>query len=309
MVKRKNKGIILKTTLFDLLSDLSFTNGEYASRLEKNIKTKSNSDLLKDISDYNSELCSIIVDCNLHKTEDGLKYIQIFSLYQPNFVGHSEKTTLEINDVTPQEQSPNIPNSTAVEDGPCNVRELINNSQMSSSLKNIFTNESNKELMDLTSELTSNVFQEMNLTEENFQPENIMNLMTNLGGFVKNKMDSGTIDFNRLESQASNLCSNLSESEEIRQVLETNPQLASILDSLSAASSTLASSNDVPVDENVQGPALPDLSGFFNAQTMLSLGSLFATNNGGNQASSQGNSFSDMFSHFTSLQNPEDDLD
>jgi hypothetical protein len=232
---KTSKSSILKTTLKELISDLKVLSIEKGNLLEMTIKNMSPSQLLSDIKNVDSDLCKNIPIQLLQTIPEGVQYLKILGVYQPMFTLQNE---IVLQENVPVSNTPPLPPPTTVDNSNPMVN-LTNNENLPDSFRELLTpNESNKDIINLATDL----FQDLNLQDtlggsggEPFDMSNMMGLFNNIGQVVQSKVESGELDMEQLEQQANTLCSQLQQTQEVNQIMESNPDMLNLLNSINTS--------------------------------------------------------------------------
>jgi cell fate (sporulation/competence/biofilm development) regulator YlbF (YheA/YmcA/DUF963 family) len=204
----------IKNCLQELISDLKTNTTEsieFADKLSKSILNLSDKAIFEAVTDKNSDLFKIISSKKLflQNDESGKKYLQILGVFQPDYL------------VVEQENSSSSSSSSSNMELPETLRNLLS------------VNNENSELMELAEELMNDTA----LTQEiqnlnNLDIGSLMNLFQTVTSFVTEKAESGNIDIEKLGNQANNVFTQIQETPEIQGMIQGNPELSQLLNSL-----------------------------------------------------------------------------
>jgi hypothetical protein len=235
---KKSKSSILYKTLQELSDDLKNSHPD----VKEYVDTKTPVQLLEEIKNKESTLYSLIPIHFLSSSVQGLQYIKILCIFQPDF-----------------EPTPAIP-SVPVAPTPGNLDiqpDFLN--QVPENISMLLTpNDSNRDIMNLATELFQDVNIQQSLNNETPDINNMMGIFNNISTIVQNKLQSGELDSQRLHNQAMTMCTQLQGMPEINQMLNTGGSNGGGMPDLQSLFSQVASSS------GSGGGGMPDLQSLFS---------------------------------------------
>lgn len=193
---------ILKKTVTEMIQDLSLVNGEKSAKLLQLTKDLTGSQLVENLKNTESELFKEIPRESLSKDSQGQKYLKMFAMIQSKYEEFVVNTPAILTPV----ETPN--------------------------LSSMFQpNEENKELMGLANSL----FQDLNLEDKNAESlgmSDMMQMLSQVGESMKEKVDKGELNMQQIEQQATNFVTQLKNAPEFKAALDSNPQLQAMMSML-----------------------------------------------------------------------------
>ena len=217
--------------------------------------------LLRELRDETSPLCKGIVKSCSSLGPTGARYLSVFTMIQPAL---TPKVCVPSNVV--KEQLPPVPapaprvnNKKLKGKGKGkgkNKDKTKNNVNATSStaaaaspaetVQQLLGDTKDKELLV---SLADSIFKDLELDEhanQNMSMQDMMVLMSRVGGVVQDKVSSGDIDMEKLQEQAMSFCNQIQHNPEMQNILTSNPLLAGLQGNLQTSGSHPSSSASEP---------------------------------------------------------------
>ena len=233
---KQNKHIIQKL-LTEMTVDLSSIDGAGSAKIAKLFKNKSEKELKSDLLDTTSELSQAIImqKKNLQQDSGGQKYLTILGVINPEF------TIIELGDsetvhYSEDPSDPEIPVQLTKGKEASTSQDMMNNPLLEGLFKG-----KNSILMELAKNVVKDLSLDTLLADANggdgsgmgglggLDMTKMMGLISTVGSYVQDKVSNGELNITELESEASSFCTGLQDSEEFKGVMESNPEIMSLM--------------------------------------------------------------------------------
>lgn len=221
---------MVKKTMAELVKDLSSIDGSLALKLDNTLKTMKAKDVTVALQDTDSDLYKNIPVDMLRKSPQGKQYLELLAVIQPA-IGEriqqgeeSDRQEAEKAAEVLRELDKTALETTLVHDDGESSNETTPPNNPFASL--FAANEDNKMLMDLANEISNAVNYEPSSGIPN--TEDFMDLMTRVSDSLQERIDSGQLDINALETQARGFMERMQSVPEVANMMQ-NPQFIQML--------------------------------------------------------------------------------
>ena len=218
------EGIIAKT-LKEMIADLSHVDAKTGDQLNALIEGLSDHKITKRLANKDSELCKAIPKETLEKDPSGRKYLDILGMLQP---------TLKTTSLPVAEKAEPVASLPPTIEGKMQVEmEDIPEDVPRQEFLNIFNQTVDNDLLNVANSIKKDI----DLKDDDLHEMlsggadmgKMMNLIGKFSSSVKERIDKGEINVDKMQNQAMDLVEKMKSTPEFNKVLETNPSLGMMM--------------------------------------------------------------------------------
>ncbi len=208
---------IMRKTLGEMANDLTSVAPVEANNLLRILSMKTDTELLTELQNVESELYKSIPTDILSKDVAGLKYLRALAIVQPLFnkiKEHKMKEDKKSDDKVKNQQE-NIKNTETL--NKLSDEEMLKAHEKLVDM--VGKDEDGKEMLNLTKD----IMKELKLEDramDKMDMKDMIEIMGKAKNYVENKVKTGELDFNKLQKQTMSMLSNMQNTNEFKQMNE-----------------------------------------------------------------------------------------
>jgi hypothetical protein len=220
---------VMHRTLREMVSDLSKVDGVAARNLQQLSRDYTGRDIIRELELSQSRLADSIMEGAVKIGATGKDYLFVFSLVRPAWKDAKENlpSSTAVAVITPA--------STAKEGTEAKKGDTKRKvATPSEAVEKILSDTKDKDML-LT--LADSIFKDLDLGDrpnEEMGMQDMLSLMTKVGGAVQEKVSSGNLDMEKLQRQAMSFCEQIKENPELQTIIQGNPVLAGMHNNVQA---------------------------------------------------------------------------